>query len=140
MQVDEMHQHDNPQQFTDAQIQQMWPQARGELLGFALALDRKEASITASQLRMAVQMADAHSFWLSNGATLNQTVFALKVMQSNEDGWGRTGATMERTLGLFTDRQHAEIRKQTYDTNADLRRNDVGQSWIEEVPVIDGDV
>lgn len=35
-----------------------WPQAAGELAGFANALDRKGQTITAEQIRMAVCMAD----------------------------------------------------------------------------------
>ncbi len=40
------------------QMKEMWPQAKGELLGFARALARGDSVITAAQLRMAVQMAD----------------------------------------------------------------------------------
>ena len=43
--------------WTDEQVVEMWPQARGELLGFSRALDRN-AGITASQLRMAIWLAD----------------------------------------------------------------------------------
>jgi hypothetical protein len=40
------------------QVDLMWPQARGELLGFANALERGNSGITAAQIRMAVQLAD----------------------------------------------------------------------------------
>lgn len=43
--------------WTDEQVKEMWPQAKSELLGFANALERGSAGITASQLRMAVQLA-----------------------------------------------------------------------------------
>jgi hypothetical protein len=36
----------------------LWSQARGELRGFAASLDRRNAGITADQIRMAVAWAD----------------------------------------------------------------------------------
>ncbi len=36
----------------------MWPQAAGELRGFANALERGKSGLTAAQLRMAIQMAE----------------------------------------------------------------------------------
>ena len=36
----------------------MWRQARGELLGFALHLERNQSGLTANQIRMAVKLAD----------------------------------------------------------------------------------
>jgi hypothetical protein len=44
-------------EFTDEQIKYLWPQAYGELQGFANAIGRGPAKITASQLRMAIQLA-----------------------------------------------------------------------------------
>jgi hypothetical protein len=44
--------------FSNEQINLLWPQARGELLGFANALERENSGITAAQIRMAVQLAD----------------------------------------------------------------------------------
>lgn len=58
MNVDDMFQNDNPSEWTDEQITSMWPQARGELLGFANALERGKAGITAAQLRMTIWLAD----------------------------------------------------------------------------------
>ena len=43
---------------SDQEVQDLWGQARGELYGFALAMDRRGQSITAAQLRMAVALAD----------------------------------------------------------------------------------
>jgi hypothetical protein len=40
------------------QVDLLWPQARGELLGFANALERGNSGITAAQIRMAVNLAD----------------------------------------------------------------------------------
>jgi hypothetical protein len=40
------------------EVRRLWPSARGELLGFANALDRSGSGITADQLRMAVLLAD----------------------------------------------------------------------------------
>ena len=45
-------------EWTDEQILSMWPQAKGELGGFAYALARGGSGITAAQLRMAVVLAD----------------------------------------------------------------------------------
>jgi hypothetical protein len=39
--------------------EQAWARAKGELLGFARALDRDNAGITAHQMRMAVARADS---------------------------------------------------------------------------------
>ncbi len=39
------------------QLDQLWPQGRGELLGFANHLERTGAGITADQIRLALQMA-----------------------------------------------------------------------------------
>jgi hypothetical protein len=47
----------NDKEYTNEQIRAMWPQARGELSGFAKAL-MKNSGITAAQLRMAIQLAD----------------------------------------------------------------------------------
>lgn len=44
--------------WTDDEIREMWPQARGELQGFERHLSVK-AGITAAQLSMAIQLADA---------------------------------------------------------------------------------
>lgn len=44
------------EEYTDEQIHRMWPQAEGELNGFANAL-RNKSGLTAAQLRMALQMA-----------------------------------------------------------------------------------
>jgi hypothetical protein len=46
----------NPE-YTNDQIRAMWPQACGELRGFAKALSRN-SGITAAQLRMAIQLAE----------------------------------------------------------------------------------
>lgn len=43
---------------TNKKVSELWPQARGELSGFANALARSNAGITAAQLRMAIQLAD----------------------------------------------------------------------------------
>jgi hypothetical protein len=43
------------------QVRLLWPQARGELMGYARALERSGAGITAAQLRMALAMADAYA-------------------------------------------------------------------------------
>lgn len=45
-------------EFTSEQIRDMWPQAAGELRGFAQALERGPAKITAMQLRMAIELAE----------------------------------------------------------------------------------
>lgn len=37
-----------------------WPQARGELLGFAMHMERKGQTITAMQLRVAIEYADRY--------------------------------------------------------------------------------
>lgn len=42
---------------TDSEIE-LWEQARGELRGFANALERGLAGLTAAQLRMAITLAD----------------------------------------------------------------------------------
>jgi hypothetical protein len=44
-------------EYTKDQIREMWPQACGELRGFAKALS-KDSGITAAQLRMAIQLAE----------------------------------------------------------------------------------
>lgn len=49
-----------PIHYTEDQMKEMWPQAAGELRGFANALDRDKAGITAAQIRMAVQMANLY--------------------------------------------------------------------------------
>jgi hypothetical protein len=64
-----MFQSENPSNSSYADILQLWPQARGELLGFALALSRKNAEITAKQLHMAVQLADQRFAQLKEGKT-----------------------------------------------------------------------
>lgn len=46
-------------EFTADQQSQMWPQAAQELTGFAKVLEQK-SGLTAAQLRMAIQMADAY--------------------------------------------------------------------------------
>lgn len=45
-------------EWTDDEIKRMWPQASGELRGFANALEHGKSGLTASQLRMAIQLAD----------------------------------------------------------------------------------
>lgn len=45
---------------TDETLTQLWPQAAGGLRGFAGALERGNSGLTAAQLRLAVQMADAY--------------------------------------------------------------------------------
>jgi len=47
--------------WTEDQILEMWPQAHGELMGFAKALERN-AKITASQLRLAIRLADCEYY------------------------------------------------------------------------------
>lgn len=44
MRLDEIHQKDNPELFTDAFILEAWDQGRGELLGYAKHLERSNAS------------------------------------------------------------------------------------------------
>jgi hypothetical protein len=58
MRPDEMFQKDNPDKVSDEECRTQWEQARGELLGLALHLERTQGQITARQIRMAVQMAD----------------------------------------------------------------------------------
>jgi hypothetical protein len=43
---------------SEEDVNLMWKQARGELLSFSRALDRSNAQITASQIRMALRLAD----------------------------------------------------------------------------------
>lgn len=49
-----------PKIYTEAEMVGMWPSAAGELRGFANSLDGRGMGITAAQMRMAVQMADAY--------------------------------------------------------------------------------
>ncbi len=58
MNPNDMFQTENPKTFTREFVLEAWEQGRGELLGFANALDRGQSGITASQLRMAIQLAD----------------------------------------------------------------------------------
>ncbi len=44
--------------YSDQDALALWPSGRAELLGFAVALDRGGSSITAAQIRLAVQLAD----------------------------------------------------------------------------------
>lgn len=44
--------------WTDAEVAKLWPQARQELLSFAMHLEHSGAGITAKQITMAVQLAD----------------------------------------------------------------------------------
>lgn len=46
--------------YSPEEMERMWPQAAGELRGYANALNRGNAGITAAQMRMAVQMADLY--------------------------------------------------------------------------------
>lgn len=43
---------------TEQEIIKLWPQARGELLGFAQHLESRKAKITADQIRLAVLLGD----------------------------------------------------------------------------------
>jgi len=43
---------------TDHERKVLWPQAAGELLGFANALDRGNVGLTAAQIRLAVKLAN----------------------------------------------------------------------------------
>jgi hypothetical protein len=54
-----MFQEENPEHTHALQAIKQWPLARGELLGFALHLERTNSPITAAQIRLAVQLADA---------------------------------------------------------------------------------
>ena len=58
MNLDDMFAEPKVTKLSDDDISKLWPQARGELSGFANALDKRGAGITAAQLRMAVQLAD----------------------------------------------------------------------------------
>jgi hypothetical protein len=79
MKIEDIYQEKNDSQWTEDQIKSLWPQARGELLGFANHLARTNAKITAEQLKMAVFLADrsneilkernAMSYWI-NGASI----------------------------------------------------------------------
>lgn len=51
----------NPMENLQEKIDTLWPQAAAELRGFAEHLDRKNAGLTAAQLRMAVDMADGYA-------------------------------------------------------------------------------
>jgi len=53
--------------WTEEQLRALWPQARRELLGFAVVLERRRAPITAQQIRMAVQLAQRRFAELSPG-------------------------------------------------------------------------
>lgn len=46
------------QSISDADIKKLWSSARGELLDFASHLERRDADITAGQMRMAISLAD----------------------------------------------------------------------------------
>jgi hypothetical protein len=58
MKPDEMCQEENPVEFPPKEVKLLWPSSRGELLGFASALERGKSGITAAQIRLAVQLAD----------------------------------------------------------------------------------
>jgi hypothetical protein len=45
-------------EFSDEEIQRLWPQAAGELRGFTIALHTSRMGITATQVEMAIQLAD----------------------------------------------------------------------------------
>lgn len=47
-----------PENWTPQDVRRMWPQAAGELRGFANHLARGQAGLTAAQIRMAIQLAD----------------------------------------------------------------------------------
>jgi hypothetical protein len=44
--------------YSEAQLLRMWPQAAGELRGYASVLERGNAGMTAAQMRMAVQLGE----------------------------------------------------------------------------------
>jgi 1,2-phenylacetyl-CoA epoxidase PaaB subunit len=46
-----------PKVWTDEEVSELWPQAEGELRGYAQAPRQNRAGITASQLEMALQLA-----------------------------------------------------------------------------------
>lgn len=52
-----------PKVYTPEEMKEMWPQAAGELRGWANSLASRQMGITAAQLRMAIQMAEA--YWKS---------------------------------------------------------------------------
>lgn len=55
---------------TDEDIIKLWPQARGELVGFSRYLeDRGKAKITADQIRLAVLMSDREYQRLTTATT-----------------------------------------------------------------------
>lgn len=59
MQLDDIYQpKPEKSEFDNDKIKELWPQAAGELRGFARALASKNAGITAAQLRMAIQLAE----------------------------------------------------------------------------------
>jgi hypothetical protein len=45
---------------SDERLRFLWPQAAGELRGFAIALARGDSGLTAAQLRLAIEMADEY--------------------------------------------------------------------------------
>jgi hypothetical protein len=45
---------------SDERLRLLWPQAAGELRGFAIALERGSSGLTAAQLRLAIEMADEY--------------------------------------------------------------------------------
>lgn len=46
--------------YSEEQMIAMWPQAAGELTNFKVHLQSSNAALTAAQLEMAIQMANAH--------------------------------------------------------------------------------
>jgi hypothetical protein len=45
---------------SDERLRLLWPQAAGELRGFAAVLGRIGSGLTAAQLRLAIEMADEY--------------------------------------------------------------------------------
>ena len=84
MKMDEMFQENNPgsDQVTEADKLNLWPQPRGELLGFALHLERRGATLTAAQLRLAVAMADCEYLQAF------QRIFDLRAARRDSTGAG----------------------------------------------------
>ncbi len=62
----------NPKVWTQEEILAIWPQANGELRGFQHALERR-SGLTASQLGMALQLAEAEFNRLSGKDSAKET-------------------------------------------------------------------
>lgn len=58
--------------YDNAKVLAMWPQARGELQGYASYLEHHHAAITADQIRLAVALADREVARLRDEAIMDR--------------------------------------------------------------------